>query len=661
MSSEDDKRDPNIVEYLINSLLEERCTPVLGAGISFYASATRFAPAEKSYPHRCPEMCKSLTKALGPCVAEQEDENQKNATNENRQNDTLGKLCQKFVWNKGQGAAQELVKLLCIDKFWLLQPTAGHYYLALLAREGLISDVITTNYDCCLERAYMESWGYGEVYIDKFLRPEEFPIGENRKPVVRLYDRDSFSRLGAVQRWKIGEDKEKLGKPYVLRVHKTNGCSAAIGDPDLKRSDLQSAYKQILLTEVQLQDWRERQWAADLFRHKLRTTSLFFCGFGSDEPQILHTLQKVFEECEHNPRIHGSSFDSWEDHSNVPIISVFEPEPSFSHQYIARQYMKGMSFGLSNEWKDLLFNRDVYNAMFYPNACFEQRTLPADDQLREVFHSVFHHLVLDALDFAIDSSEASFTAVLPLAKHFIRKARIDWEQRGDSEVVKLLMQGASPWGKKNVGHAFPTLPLLSRLLVSLCFPAETGTWSYSTVSDHKSLTAEIVTLFSMLQMIKERCADAEDRDGGNIRLVAPFPHQGHVRCFLQGRPLYLAAHSQEVNLKEQKAEFPTGQTVCLELLLGGAGASHEAQRYRRKELRDGVPPQNRFASLVQLCWRDIFGDMNSSQWNEASVLDRLEDAIRRPSKYYARHRKSIRNFPKCKPAFNPMEGVISNE
>ena len=45
--------------------------------------------------------------------------------------------------------------------------------------------------------------------------------------------------------------------------------------------------------ERQLQNWRERKWARDLFNDCLRSRTLVFSGFGSEEPQVRHTALQI--------------------------------------------------------------------------------------------------------------------------------------------------------------------------------------------------------------------------------------------------------------------------------------------------------------------------------------------------------------------------------
>ncbi len=55
---------------------------------------------------------------------------------------------------------KDVCEILQIEKFADLKPLNAHRYLAYLAREEIIAEIITTNYDCCIEKAFMESFGY---------------------------------------------------------------------------------------------------------------------------------------------------------------------------------------------------------------------------------------------------------------------------------------------------------------------------------------------------------------------------------------------------------------------------------------------------------------------------------------------------------------------
>src|SRR5690606_26030190 len=75
----------------------------------------------------------------------------------------LAELCELYVdiqIELPDQAHLQLCKLLSIAKYVGLQPTRAHRLMAFLACEGLLPEVITTNYDCCLELAYAEACGH---------------------------------------------------------------------------------------------------------------------------------------------------------------------------------------------------------------------------------------------------------------------------------------------------------------------------------------------------------------------------------------------------------------------------------------------------------------------------------------------------------------------
>lgn len=101
---------------------------------------------------------------------------------------------------------EEVCKELEIEKFAALEPLAAHRYLAFLAREGLIGEVITTNYDCCIERAFRESFG-SETPVKPPLSvitnlSEYRAMGRGLfpgdRPVLRLYKIGSSGHLWVV-------------------------------------------------------------------------------------------------------------------------------------------------------------------------------------------------------------------------------------------------------------------------------------------------------------------------------------------------------------------------------------------------------------------------------------------------------------------------------
>lgn len=165
-----------------------------------------------------------------------------------------------------------LCEILGIEKWAECPPTRAHRYIALLACDGLITEVITTNYDCGLEKAYRAARG---------LADGEWPDGEWHAIACE----DNLRRPGH-------KDGHEL-----LRLYKINGCARRLKDAKTDQ-DKKLRAEEILLTERQLQKFGNRRWAADVFRVVLRSRQLILSGFGSEEPQIWHVVTDILREFE---------------------------------------------------------------------------------------------------------------------------------------------------------------------------------------------------------------------------------------------------------------------------------------------------------------------------------------------------------------------------
>lgn len=206
------------------------------------------------------------------------------------------------------GGFTRVCEKLQIDQYAQLRPLPSHRYLAYLVREGLIREVITTNYDCCIETAFRESFGSGDA-------------GNQFLGVVRSLEQ---------YRRKAG----KHSKDGHLLLYKINGCAAeyakawhaAQESPGEKNESLADAAERIILTERQLQNFRHEYWARDLFRDRARSRNFLFSGFGSEEPQIRHTALALMEEFGNGAKQEPREIS---DLPNAPFIQVHGTTLSF--------------------------------------------------------------------------------------------------------------------------------------------------------------------------------------------------------------------------------------------------------------------------------------------------------------------------------------------
>ena len=278
----------------------------------------------------------------------------------------LGKFCEVLEQLKIFSHA-EIVEFIKISKFASLEPCPAHYYIAFLAQETLVNEVITTNYDCCLEKAvrYATAGGITEK--------------KGNSGSESIFDLMSYRDHGARRLF-----------PYnlaaVLRVYKINGCAGQLRNkPEYADS--------ILLTERQLQHMDDRCWARDLIRDRARSRSLVFSGFGSDEPQVRFTVLRLLEEFSQS-NFYGH------DPKNAIWMHVFENERSFPQNQIMHGYWDHHSHGngkdkieehtfSGNDVSDL--HKYLGQGPSHPNDKNEK--LPADLFWQVVFQIVFLALI----------------------------------------------------------------------------------------------------------------------------------------------------------------------------------------------------------------------------------------------------------------------------
>ena len=191
----------------------------------------------------------------------------------------------------------ELCETLHIDRFTELQPAPAHRAIAALLLERAFREVITTNYDCCLERAFLELQGReGDVTTCD-------DCGQVRKTADQPAEQRHLPREGGFL--DVVTDRREYmgvhapGKEALPRLYKINGCAAKwcrARELAKTQEEKEKAARRIILTERQLQSFREERWAEEMFRDRARHCHLLFSGFGSEEPQVRHAALAISAE-----------------------------------------------------------------------------------------------------------------------------------------------------------------------------------------------------------------------------------------------------------------------------------------------------------------------------------------------------------------------------
>jgi len=379
----------NIFDRLLTRLLEGMVVPFIGAGVSCEA---KHREGIKDLTITC-EMKNRVFEALRErcgnrkycksCVVQKELCNEENKDNNNI---SFDKVCELWEWSCSESHLDETCRrceliydILKIPEFTKLEPTDAHYYISFLAREGFIDEIITTNYDTCMEEAYCNTFGL------------KYPLMENNSPAL-VIDNLSEYRDKAGRRFTGGQKPQ-----HCLKIYKINGCAGKLPTKQEHDQNERCKCKDILLTERDLQDWRNRGWARDLFRDRMRSRTLLFSGFGSEEPQVRFTAMQVCEEFalqkQENIQSDTNNKDEVWAKPNAPFIAVYGNELTFSQTQI--MYAYAHSFNVLSSAKDLNINSflDLDLEFFDSKGSSGQQKLKADLFWRRLFQAAFWRLL----------------------------------------------------------------------------------------------------------------------------------------------------------------------------------------------------------------------------------------------------------------------------
>ncbi|ENI8047157.1 SIR2 family NAD-dependent protein deacylase [Vibrio cholerae] len=622
-------------EYIVSQILNKCCVPVAGAGVSLFSKH----PSDELF-HKVPWMVKKLKEELlrlrfaryceddhGPicsgddgtfgCLLELNVTGLKAvATNKlysgcffcdvvhAAKQSKLGNLAELYLWeidkaSEGDNSTDpyaQLVTLLRIHEYTELVPTPTHTYISWLAREGLISEVITTNYDCNFENAYRR-------------------VGHRADADV-ISSLDDYRIKGALG----------TGLAPRLKVFKINGCATKL----LDGSD-QKRFEKILLTERQLQQWRNRQWAADIFKDRLRSRSLFFNGFGSDEPQIHHTLQTVLDE-------YGDSSNKTPtgcvlDKPTAPIVAIYDPHPSFHQQQIVKTFAQMHGFH-AQDGDQLILRHPTLG-----------KTLPADTLWQAIYERVCRQLIVNALQESAFAQTASFTAIVPFASTLLSEmlSLFDEATKEDDSGIADFSTAAPAWlhpFKRSQSEPKGTSPIyahLSRCLAVLKEPntSVSDTNSYISINENRALMSELMLLIYLLFQHLGSGLTCCAKRGLGFEIVYEN-RQDKKSLFVSANPSF--------PLSSVQTDAAGGATDLI-ILLGQAGSFMQPQMYRMSFVSEGtIKP----STAMTLGWRHIFHDGKLNTID--AVRERLRDVARTPSNYYYQNQPSLNRRTFLKPA-----------
>lgn len=286
--------------------------PFLGAGVSIPAQVSGNGDFSPTVDWLMRRILQTL-ELSSPNGARQRFHDQIEALRGTR---SLDRLSEVAAWVLGRHRVVEAVRL---ELFTQLEPLPAHRYIARMAREGWVREVITTNYDTCLEQAWRATF-----------RHERAGDHEERWPAV-IVTGEQYQRLGRPSQL------DPVGVEGSLRIYKINGCAMDWrrahehyryhrGDTRDKASYI-AACERIMLADPQLAD-PGRPWKADLLRDRMRSRRLVYSGFEGEEAQIRYTFLAVDGETR------GTTSNA---EYTGPVVHVYRRPPGFTQLQLLSQ------------------------------------------------------------------------------------------------------------------------------------------------------------------------------------------------------------------------------------------------------------------------------------------------------------------------------------
>ena len=175
-----------------------------------------------------------------------------------------------------------------------------HFVLAKLAREGLCSTLLTTNYDLLLEGAYrISGFELTPQYTDTL--DTISTLGNNSAHTLPDTPQATYNHLAVIAG---ADDFFNSGHGYrsalIVKIH---GCAnryrkyrQSISAAKDSTTDFQNYLTAMVFTYREIQHWREDSWSRDFWCTLLRTHTVTFSGYSVQDPVLHDTIRNVYED-----------------------------------------------------------------------------------------------------------------------------------------------------------------------------------------------------------------------------------------------------------------------------------------------------------------------------------------------------------------------------
>lgn len=173
-----------------------------------------------------------------------------------------------------------------------------HEVIARWAREGLCRTLLTTNYDVLIEGAYRLSGFACRLSDDPSKPPEQPPLLTEVSHFARVGEAVDFFRFGHTHRSALVAKIHGCAECY--RGLRAQVIAALANDDGERLARARQAFANylpaIVFTFREIQNWRQDAWSRDLLANLLRTRSIVFCGYSTQDRVLHDAFRTAFEE-----------------------------------------------------------------------------------------------------------------------------------------------------------------------------------------------------------------------------------------------------------------------------------------------------------------------------------------------------------------------------
>lgn len=244
-----------------------------------------------------------------------------------------------------------------------------HLIIARLAKEGLIHELVTTNYDTLLELGF---WATGMERVDENFDPpfaspwtEYFITLPSKKDYLRSLPYRSIFRLH-----KIHGCADDLIKHYAKSCkHRNEECIIVDECGNLIRDS------NFVITHKELLDWRSDNWAQALLEDRARNHFIVFIGFSGSDNVLHNSLRNIFREIQDCGNIQET---------NIRAVAI-DPQDNTLLEAILRD-----AAGKASDPSKILCKIDGnYLTKYHPAYCTVPADAPCKLDLELVFRDIY--------------------------------------------------------------------------------------------------------------------------------------------------------------------------------------------------------------------------------------------------------------------------------